>query len=219
MSAESVALIPKCPECEAVWLPANDQRWARGSFLDAKRNALAYGFGPATEPIRAGVERAGGGQRVSDTTGGDAHAASVARNLRLRFVLVPSLSGPFLCTDVRRTGRPHNADKHHAVRAVMPDHPSCPSRRKRRAPAHRRTQQPRLEQNDAAKSERPRGRPLQSRQPRPPSDTLASSAAPPGKPTSAHSTRTASARCSPASAESADTTSATSSSLASCSSR
>jgi hypothetical protein len=27
MSAESVALIPRCTECEAIWLPANDDRW------------------------------------------------------------------------------------------------------------------------------------------------------------------------------------------------
>lgn len=27
MSAEQVALIPHCPECEASWLPADDERW------------------------------------------------------------------------------------------------------------------------------------------------------------------------------------------------
>lgn len=27
MSAESVALIPKCAECEAAWLPADEDRW------------------------------------------------------------------------------------------------------------------------------------------------------------------------------------------------
>jgi len=27
MSAESVALIPKCVECNAVWLPADEERW------------------------------------------------------------------------------------------------------------------------------------------------------------------------------------------------
>ena len=27
MSAESVALIPRCAECEAGWLPADEDRW------------------------------------------------------------------------------------------------------------------------------------------------------------------------------------------------
>ena len=27
MSAESVALIPRCAECEAAWLPADEERW------------------------------------------------------------------------------------------------------------------------------------------------------------------------------------------------
>ena len=27
MSAESVALIPQCAECDACWLPANEDRW------------------------------------------------------------------------------------------------------------------------------------------------------------------------------------------------
>lgn len=27
MSAESVALIPECAECEARWVPADEERW------------------------------------------------------------------------------------------------------------------------------------------------------------------------------------------------
>ena len=27
MPVEAVALIPRCTECEAAWLPADDQRW------------------------------------------------------------------------------------------------------------------------------------------------------------------------------------------------
>jgi len=27
VSAESVALIPECAECEARWLPADEERW------------------------------------------------------------------------------------------------------------------------------------------------------------------------------------------------
>jgi hypothetical protein len=27
MSAESVALIPRCAECGVVWLPADEERW------------------------------------------------------------------------------------------------------------------------------------------------------------------------------------------------
>ena len=27
MSAEGVALIPTCQECQAAWLPADDERW------------------------------------------------------------------------------------------------------------------------------------------------------------------------------------------------
>ena len=27
MSAGSAALIPKCAECEALWLPADEERW------------------------------------------------------------------------------------------------------------------------------------------------------------------------------------------------
>lgn len=27
MCAEQVALIPRCAECEAVWLPADEERW------------------------------------------------------------------------------------------------------------------------------------------------------------------------------------------------
>jgi len=27
MSAKSVALMPTCTECEAVWLPADEERW------------------------------------------------------------------------------------------------------------------------------------------------------------------------------------------------
>lgn len=27
MEAERVALIPRCAECEAVWLPAEEERW------------------------------------------------------------------------------------------------------------------------------------------------------------------------------------------------
>ena len=93
-------------------------------------------------------------ESVSDRTGGDAHAASVARNLRLRICSrAPPHLGLFLCTDGEEPGRhPHNADKHHAVPAVtVRIHPLCPSRRNRRAPAHRRKQQPRPERNDAAK--------------------------------------------------------------------
>ena len=59
-------------------------------------------------------------ESVSDRTGGDAHAASVARNLRLRICSrAPPHLGLFLCTDGEEPGRhPHNADKHHAVPAV-----------------------------------------------------------------------------------------------------
>jgi hypothetical protein len=28
MRAESVALIPRCAECEAAWLPVDEERWA-----------------------------------------------------------------------------------------------------------------------------------------------------------------------------------------------
>jgi hypothetical protein len=28
MSAQNVALIPRCAECESVWLPADEKRWA-----------------------------------------------------------------------------------------------------------------------------------------------------------------------------------------------
>jgi hypothetical protein len=27
MSAESVALVPRCTECEAYWLPPDEERW------------------------------------------------------------------------------------------------------------------------------------------------------------------------------------------------
>jgi len=27
MSAKSVALLPSCTECQAVWLPADEERW------------------------------------------------------------------------------------------------------------------------------------------------------------------------------------------------
>jgi predicted RNA-binding Zn-ribbon protein involved in translation (DUF1610 family) len=27
MNAESIALIPRCTECEARWLPADEERW------------------------------------------------------------------------------------------------------------------------------------------------------------------------------------------------
>ena len=45
VSAESVALIPKCAECEAAWLPADEERWRAylgGDDLDEPSEVCFY---------------------------------------------------------------------------------------------------------------------------------------------------------------------------------
>lgn len=45
MSAESVALIPKCAECEAVWLPTDEDHWLAylgGDDLDQPAELVFY---------------------------------------------------------------------------------------------------------------------------------------------------------------------------------
>lgn len=46
VSAESVALIPTCAECEALWLPADEERWqttsAATGYLDAPGEVVFY---------------------------------------------------------------------------------------------------------------------------------------------------------------------------------
>ncbi len=45
MSTEQVALIPRCAECEAVWLPADDGRWRAylgGDELDEPAELVFY---------------------------------------------------------------------------------------------------------------------------------------------------------------------------------
>jgi hypothetical protein len=41
VSAELVALIPRCAECEAHWLPAEDERW-RAYLTDDEPPELAF---------------------------------------------------------------------------------------------------------------------------------------------------------------------------------
>ena len=46
MSAERVALIPKCVECKAVWLPADQERWRAylgcDEYLDGPAEVVFY---------------------------------------------------------------------------------------------------------------------------------------------------------------------------------
>ena len=45
MSAEQVALIPTCAECEAIWLPADEERWQAhlgGDDLDEPAELVFY---------------------------------------------------------------------------------------------------------------------------------------------------------------------------------
>ena len=45
MSTEQVALIPRCAECEAPWLPADDERWRAyvgGDDLDEPPELVFY---------------------------------------------------------------------------------------------------------------------------------------------------------------------------------
>lgn len=41
MPLEKVALIPKCAECQAVWLPADQERW-RAYLTDDEPPELAF---------------------------------------------------------------------------------------------------------------------------------------------------------------------------------
>jgi hypothetical protein len=41
MPLEKVALIPKCAECQAVWLPADEERW-RAYLTDDEPPELAF---------------------------------------------------------------------------------------------------------------------------------------------------------------------------------
>lgn len=40
MSAEQVALIPQCIECQGVWLPADEDRWR--AYLDIDDKVVFY---------------------------------------------------------------------------------------------------------------------------------------------------------------------------------
>ncbi len=45
MSAESVAVIPRCAECDARWLPADEERWQAhlgGDDLDEPPDVVFY---------------------------------------------------------------------------------------------------------------------------------------------------------------------------------
>jgi hypothetical protein len=45
MSAESVVLIPECAECDARWLPADEDRWASlfgGCALDEPADVVVF---------------------------------------------------------------------------------------------------------------------------------------------------------------------------------
>ena len=45
MPVEGVALIPRCTECEAAWLPADEERWRAyhgGDDLDAPAELFFY---------------------------------------------------------------------------------------------------------------------------------------------------------------------------------
>jgi hypothetical protein len=46
VSAERVALIPKCAECVAVWLPADEERWQAhlgcDEYLDEPAEVVFY---------------------------------------------------------------------------------------------------------------------------------------------------------------------------------
>jgi hypothetical protein len=47
MNAERVALTPECAECEAVWLPADEERWSAylgcDEYLDEPAEVVFYG--------------------------------------------------------------------------------------------------------------------------------------------------------------------------------
>jgi hypothetical protein len=42
MRAESVAILPKCAECEARWLPADEDRWSAYLTDDEPRELAFY---------------------------------------------------------------------------------------------------------------------------------------------------------------------------------
>jgi hypothetical protein len=42
VSAESVALIPRCAECEAYWLPADEHRWSAYLTDENRRKVILY---------------------------------------------------------------------------------------------------------------------------------------------------------------------------------
>jgi hypothetical protein len=42
MEAARVALIPRCAECDAIWLPADEERWEAYHLTDNEPPELAF---------------------------------------------------------------------------------------------------------------------------------------------------------------------------------
>ena len=64
MSAEQVALIAHCPECDALWLPADEERWSAYLTYDEPAELVFYcptcaerEFNYATSRTRQGSPR------------------------------------------------------------------------------------------------------------------------------------------------------------------
>jgi hypothetical protein len=53
MRIERVALIPKCAECEAVWLPADEERWQ--AYLTDDEPAELASYCPACAEAEFGT--------------------------------------------------------------------------------------------------------------------------------------------------------------------
>ncbi len=54
MSAERVALIPECAECEIPWLPADEERWQAWLTCDEPPELAFYCPGCAEREFRNG---------------------------------------------------------------------------------------------------------------------------------------------------------------------
>jgi hypothetical protein len=54
MPVERIALIPRCEECEAAWLPADDNRW-RAYLTDDEPPELAFYCPDCAEPAFDGA--------------------------------------------------------------------------------------------------------------------------------------------------------------------
>ena len=62
MTAESVALIPQCAECEAEWLPTDHERWRASSAATSSTSRPSSSSTARDAPSASSGTTEGGGQ-------------------------------------------------------------------------------------------------------------------------------------------------------------